>query len=956
MFVRRIYADSTAAALLALSLAMLLSLQSYSSADLLGNSAAISNFLGKTGAHFADTMFYTFGYASYLLTALLLIYSLSLFARKQKQAQIYLGMRIVSVLGIALACFSFAALLQLHHTESALPRGAGGTLGLHTARQAYEYLSFSGATCALLVCGVLGSWMLSGYTWFELCERVGRAASWPVRFFHARPQPKPQGRRVQPSKTREQAELAYQQRLREQAQHEALVAAQREAEAYARQQQMQEAAEAAAAAAAEAELSASIEAAEAAAAADDNPESPAPTLPQIHGAFGLDDNMPMRRAFSTDDRLGDADDPDYQRVSLPPQFLQQRGGAWGKSWPEAALTATITAHDQITTPMLSPLPFANGSDVETTTTSPQISSVVAEPAAEPDAAFSLAPVMMQRERVELTINPDDAAINAALDSSEANNDGFVNHGLDASAARAKRASPPTIRKPNSNNSNPGSLFQIPSTEFLTQSPASSQSQNSEYELSYLGRNLEARLGEYGIEAKVVSANPGPVVTRFELDLAAGVKVARVVNIAKDLARSLAVASVRVVEIIPGKSHIGIEVPNKNRTMVRLREVLESTSYQNSQDNLTLALGVDIEGKPVITNLAKMPHLLVAGTTGSGKSVGVNAMILSLLYKATPEQVRLILIDPKMLELSVYNDIPHLLTEVIVDMNNAARGLRWCVMEMERRYQLMSKLGVRNLDGFNDKLRNAAEPLYDPLWDEQGAAPGEQPERLKPLPQIVVVVDEYADLMMTVGKKVEELIARIAQKARAAGIHLILATQRPSVDVITGLIKANIPARIGYQVSSKIDSRTILDQGGSEQLLGHGDMLFLSGGTAAPTRVHGAFVSDAEVHRVTNFWRQQRQADSLLGAPLKLDNDEDLEAHNPNKSSKPESDPESGEPLYDAVVDFVISSQRVSISSVQRKFKIGYNRAARIIDIMEASGLVSPMETNGKRDVLVEQHV
>ena len=950
MFVRRIFADSTAATLLALSLAMLLSLQSYSSADLLGNSAAISNFLGKAGAHFADTMFYTFGYASYLLTALLLIYSLSILARKQKHAQIYLGMRIVSVLGIVLASFSFAALLQLHHTESTLPRGAGGTLGLHTARQAYEYLSFSGATCALLVCAALGSWMLSGCTWFELCERVGRAATWPVRLLSARPQPQPTGRRVQPTRTREEAELAYQQRLREQAQHEALVAAQREAEA--RQQRMQEEADIRAAAAAEAAASASMAAAEAAAEAE--PSQP-PMPAQIHGAYGLDDNMPMRRAFSSDDGAADA-----QRVSLPPQFLQQRGGAWGKSWPEAALTATIDAHEHIQGPAPTLTPSADSVAVETTITTPQVASAPAEPVAESGAAFSLAPVMMQRERAELTINPDDAAINAAFDSSEeVSGDGFVNRGLDASAAQAQRVPSPTIRKPSgissNNNSNPSSLFQIPSTEFLTQSSTSSQSQNSEYELSYLGRNLEARLSEYGIEAKVVSANPGPVVTRFELDLAAGVKVARVVNIAKDLARSLAVASVRVVEIIPGKSHIGIEVPNKNRTMVRLREVLESASYQNCQDNLTLALGVDIEGKPVITNLAKMPHLLVAGTTGSGKSVGVNAMLLSLLYKATPEQVRLILIDPKMLELSVYNDIPHLLTEVIVDMNNAARGLRWCVMEMERRYQLMSKLGVRNLDGFNDKLRSAAEPIYDPLWDEQGAAPGEQPERLKPLPQIVVVVDEYADLMMTVGKKVEELIARIAQKARAAGIHLILATQRPSVDVITGLIKANIPARIGYQVSSKIDSRTILDQGGSEQLLGHGDMLFLSGGTAAPTRVHGAFVSDAEVHRVTNFWRQQRQADSLLGAPLKLDNDEDLEAHNPNKSSKAESDPESGEPLYDAVVDFVISSQRVSISSVQRKFKIGYNRAARIIDIMEASGLVSPMETNGKRDVLVEQH-
>ena len=916
MLVKRIYADSTAATLLGLSLLMLASLQSYSSIDLLGNGGAISNFLGKAGAHFADLMFYSFGNASYLFIALLMGYSASLFAQKQSQDKIYLGVRAVSLFGIVLTTLSFAALLQLHNTASILPRGGGGTLGLHVARQTYEYLSFGGATSVLLLSGALGAWMISGWTSIELCERIGRAACWPLRLY-SRPQKEPKGRVVQPSRTREQVELARQQQLREQAAHEAWVAEQRQFQA---EQQALLAAEQQALA----EANAAAEESNVAAEAEPEQANSTPTS----GAFGLDENMPMRRAFSADNLNKEA-----QQALIAPQFLQQRGGAWGKSWSTADAPSADLAADPANTELNVTAAAAPEATTKTTAA----------------AAFNLTPVPIQSEPAT---SSDVAPPSTAFADDDSTSDGFVSHGLSFTVNKAKPAAPPTIRKPH----NPSKLFEIPSTELLNKSPASSYGQNSEYELSYLGRNLEARLGEYGIEAKVVSANPGPVVTRFELDLAAGVKVARVVNIAKDLARSLAVSSVRVVEIISGKSYIGIEVPNKNRTMVRLREVLESNSYQNADDNLTLALGVDIEGKPVITNLAKMPHLLVAGTTGSGKSVGVNAMLLSLLYKATPEQVRLILIDPKMLELSVYNDIPHLLTEVIVDMNNAARGLRWCVMEMERRYQLMSKLGVRNLDGFNEKLRATDEPIYDPLWDDQQAAPGEQPQQLKPLPQIVVVVDEYADLMMTVGKKVEELIARIAQKARAAGIHLILATQRPSVDVITGLIKANIPARIGYQVSSKIDSRTILDQGGSEQLLGHGDMLFLSGGTAAPVRVHGAFVSDAEVHRVTNFWRQQRQADNLLGAPLKLDNDEDLEAQNPNKGANAEIDPEAGEPLYDAVVDFVISSQRVSISSVQRKFKIGYNRAARIIDIMEASGLVSPMETNGKRDVLVEQHV
>jgi S-DNA-T family DNA segregation ATPase FtsK/SpoIIIE len=454
---------------------------------------------------------------------------------------------------------------------------------------------------------------------------------------------------------------------------------------------------------------------------------------------------------------------------------------------------------------------------------------------------------------------------------------------------------------------------------------------------------------------VVAVQPGPVITRFEIQPAPGVKVARITNIAKDLARSLAMISVRVVEVIPGKSVVGIEVPNEDREMVRLSEILSSQTYEGKDSPLTLALGKDIAGKPVVADLARMPHLLVAGTTGSGKSVGVNAMILSILFKAKPEDVRLIMIDPKMLELSVYDKIPHLLTPVVTDMKDAANALRWSVGEMERRYKLMAAMGVRNLAGFNKKIEEAAargETIPDPLWKPGvDSALQESAPPLTKLPYVVVIVDEFADMMMVVGKKVEELIARIAQKARAAGIHLILATQRPSVDVITGLIKANVPTRIAFQVSSKIDSRTILDQGGAEQLLGHGDMLYLAPGTSLPERVHGAFVSDEEVHRVCADWRARGEpdyVDEILEGTLEVtDGGKGFGGSGDEMGSDPEADP-----LYDEAVQFVMESRRPSISFVQRKFKIGYNRAARLIEAMEMAGIVTPMQSNGQREVIV----
>jgi S-DNA-T family DNA segregation ATPase FtsK/SpoIIIE len=535
--------------------------------------------------------------------------------------------------------------------------------------------------------------------------------------------------------------------------------------------------------------------------------------------------------------------------------------------------------------------------------------------------------------------------------------------------KEKRRRPPKIKplKPKAEKSDreekerQQTLFEVPVTgelphlDLLEPHVKDPQAGYSKEALEGLSRLLELKLADFGITAEVTAVYPGPVITRFEIQPAPGVKVSRISNLAKDLARSLAVISVRVVEVIPGKSVVGIEIPNENREIVNFREVLSSKAFDQSKSPLTLALGHDISGQPVVADLAKMPHLLVAGTTGSGKSVGVNAMLLSLLYKSSPADVRLILVDPKMLELSVYDGIPHLLTPVITDMKDAANGLRWCVAEMERRYKLMAALGVRNLAGYNRKILDAEKsgnPIADPLWtpDPIFAETDEEqtPPNLEKLPSIVVVIDEFADMMMIVGKKVEELIARIAQKARAAGIHLILATQRPSVDVITGLIKANVPTRIAFQVSSKVDSRTILDQGGAEQLLGHGDMLYLPPGSGVPNRVHGAFVADDEVHRVVSDWKRR-------GEPLYIDGLLDEGSSTPVTAGELQAstgdEDDENDALYDEAVHYVTKSRRASISSVQRKLRIGYNRAARLIEAMEAAGVVSEMGSNGQREVL-----
>lgn len=489
--------------------------------------------------------------------------------------------------------------------------------------------------------------------------------------------------------------------------------------------------------------------------------------------------------------------------------------------------------------------------------------------------------------------------------------------------------------------------ELPSLSLLDQPKQSSVKGYSHQQLESMSREVEFRLKDFGIDVQVVAVHPGPVITRFEMQLAAGVKVSRISSLAKDLARSLSVPSVRIVEVIPGKPVVGLELPNEDREMVYLSEILSSQQYEQNHSPLVLALGKDIAGEPVIADLAKMPHLLVAGTTGSGKSVGVNAMLMGLLYKSTPEDVRMILIDPKMLELSIYEGVPHLLTPVVTDMKEAANSLRWSVAEMERRYRLLSELGVRNLASYNKKIRDGIknnEPILDPLWRSET---GEPAPNLEVLPYIVIVIDEYADMMMVVGKKVEQLIARIAQKARAAGIHLILATQRPSVDVITGLIKANVPSRIAFQVSSKIDSRTVLDQSGAEQLLGHGDMLYLPAGTSVPSRIHGAFVSDDEVHRVVDDWKRRGRPNYIDGILSGGSCDGDAAEFGGSFDGEVQDKDE----VYDEAVFIVTKTRKASISNIQRRLKIGYNRAARLIEMMEEQGIVTAMESNGSREVL-----
>ncbi|WP_282563384.1 DNA translocase FtsK [Halomonas dongshanensis] len=578
--------------------------------------------------------------------------------------------------------------------------------------------------------------------------------------------------------------------------------------------------------------------------------------------------------------------------------------------------------------------------VTAATVAPRVAEVVPEPVWEDDDEVDLTPA----PRVAPSVEParPTARHEPTFDADEAAQE--ADDGPTLWTVEHLQSQRPTLENL------PEPEGEVPSLRLLTP-PEPHQPNYTDEQLADMAELLEVRLREYGVKAEVVDTWPGPVITRFEIKPAAGVKVSKISNLAKDLARSLMVKSVRVVEVIPGRPTVGIEIPNPHRAMIRLREVIDSDRFQNEASPLTLALGQDIGGSPVVANLGKMPHLLVAGTTGSGKSVGVNAMLISMLLKAKPNELKLIMVDPKMLELSVYDGIPHLLAPVVTDMKEAANSLRWCVAEMERRYKLMAAMGVRNIAGFNarlDEAERAGAQVADPLWEPQPWEMHQTPPVLEKLPYIVVVIDEFADMFMIVGKKVEELIARLAQKARAAGIHLILATQRPSVDVVTGLIKANIPSRMAFQVSSRIDSRTILDQGGAESLLGHGDMLYLPAGSGPPNRVHGAFVDDDEVHRVVDDWKRRgapEYIEEILSGGVTADALAGLEAEGGD------GDDAEQDALYDEAVQFVTESRKASISAVQRRFKIGYNRAARLVEAMESAGVVSSMSSNGSRDVL-----
>jgi DNA segregation ATPase FtsK/SpoIIIE, S-DNA-T family len=531
--------------------------------------------------------------------------------------------------------------------------------------------------------------------------------------------------------------------------------------------------------------------------------------------------------------------------------------------------------------------------------------------------------------------PPSVVINTAINDAQASNEAPARTSIQVFSMK--------------NKDNHYTRIQMPKPELLDAVIQAPKFEIAKSTINHMSKEVEAKFLDFGIKLDVVAVYPGPVVTRFELKLAPGTKVSTISNLSKDLARTLSVTSVRIVDVIPGKSVIGLEIPNTKRQIVQLRDLITSNNYKNAGSPVTMILGKDISGHPVVVDLAKMPHLLVAGTTGSGKSVGLNAMLLSFLYKSSAENLRMILIDPKMLELAVYDNIPHLLTPVITDMSEAAGALRWCVNEMERRYKLMSVLGVRNIAGYNSKVLEAerdGSPLLDPIFEgEDGAVAPE----LKTLPAIVVVADEYSDMIMVLGKKVEQLIARLAQKARAAGIHLILATQRPSVNVVTGLIKANIPTRIAFQVSSRIDSRTVLDQQGAEQLLGNGDMLYLPPGTGVPVRVHGAYVSDDEVHRIVKFIKENNPPPEYITS-LKESYDDDSGSSDGADSASGDGEKDA---LYDEAVGIVIKTKKVSISSIQRKLKIGYNRSANIVEAMEKAGLVSsPSSSNGTREVLV----
>lgn len=904
---RKLISEISFVLLSALALCMALALFSFDSRDpgfaYVGHDTLTRNWLGPTGAMLASFMFTVIGWMAYTIP-LMVLHLATVLLRSRLQKSVNGLVIIANVLAYALLFIVACGLLSLHFASD-LAVSAGGGIGIWLNSLLFPILAMLGTTIVELTILLVALTLVYRISWLALVDALGEAtmrlgqAAWTAieNVKHRSPTTAASSKLVPASNA-----------LSENSEYETRVS---------------------------------------------HPSKPSTSKPSTSKA---------------NKRNNHSDSTSNMRLSGKWQGLKQ----WwqSRSKPKKAHKAhTID-------PLLDDLPDDDVpiliNDLESDWQAPELSmqqSEMPQVADEPPVASQLSPNDEYAERPTDT-NPEAPAVeDMAAYSSAAYSQDPLSESPEQSLPESEplvksSATPKQLRieplrsepmfnaeEVNEPQSVTASEMQLPSVELLHQPDQPADAGYSEAQLEDMGELLIARLAEFGVKADIDAICPGPVITRFEIRPAPGTKASKISNLAKDLARSMAMIAVRVVEVIPGKSTVGIEVPNANRAIVGLRGVLASNAFQKAKSPIAMGIGHDIAGQPVVADLAKMPHLLVAGTTGSGKSVGVNSMLVSMLYKSTPEQLKLILIDPKMLELSVYEGIPHLLTPVVTDMNDAAQALRWCVAEMERRYKLMSKVGVRNLAGFNAKVNAAnerGEPIQDPLFDPTTALePGNVPN-LEPLPQITVVIDEFADMMMIVGKKCEELIARIAQKARAAGIHLILATQRPSVDVITGLIKANIPTRMAFQVSSKIDSRTILDQGGAEQLLGHGDMLYMPPGTSMPIRVHGAFVSDDDVHNVVDAWKAQGQAEYL---------DEILQEESlPDGGmltglTDASGGGDEGDALFDDAVFVVTKHRKASISFVQRQLRVGYNRAARLVESMEAAGVVSPAEHNGSREVL-----
>ena len=977
----RVGKDAAFLLVIAANLFLLLAIFSYDPRDPgwshLGYQSSVSNLTGRAGSWVADLFISIVGCGAYLLPLLIIWPSVHLIRLKKVNVMERIPFFVLRTTGAILLLLSFATLSAMHQSNKTLeyPFTAGGVVGQALSDLSVNWLSIVGSTIAWGALFLLGLTLYLEISPSRLIERIGGAVlSLPERIENHldQRQEKREAKEALKAQQREQAAAAALKAQEEFEAKQALLKSQQEAAApksrvsnpFARR------------VASEPKLDEPAIAPTTARAIDEPPfESRTSEAPPEEPRFSAVDAEDIIRARTypqhEDAMVASKDDQDAlvdELVANTPVFAEpQRDVQIPTLMDEAKIHEDEADADRdayADDPLMQDWkwqdehsdeqpPFIDPLDYETLAADQHAHGQAADFVNTTDADVQAAAAIQATEpvntqnfggsRTEIPETASQPYVASTFEDEPKKGVKIVplsqtHKPLPADEAHERHTAPQMPTKP---------TYQLPSLDLLDPPEIRTDVGYSEEQLEQMSRLLEEKLKDFNVIAEVVEVNPGPVITRFELQPAPGVKASKISNLARDLARSMAVLSVRVVEVIPGKSVIGIEIPNETRLTVHLSEVLNSKPYLEAASKLTLALGNDIAGNPVVANLAKMPHLLVAGTTGSGKSVGVNAMILSLLYRAGPDEVRLMLVDPKMLELSIYEGIPHLLTPVITDMKEAAGGLRWCVGEMERRYRLMAKMGVRNLAGFNDKIRKAqeaGEPIQDPLWNPQEQLdPDEPAPYLEPLPYIVVVIDEFADMMMMVGKKVEELIARIAQKARAAGIHLILATQRPSVDVITGLIKANIPTRIAFQVSSKIDSRTILDQAGAENLLGWGDMLYVPAGTSVPNRVHGAFVSDDEVHRTVEAWK-------AVGAPQYLD-----EILNETQATESSGgglfEDDEADPLYDEAVAFVTESRKASISAVQRKLKIGYNRAARMVESMEAAGVVSEAGSNGQREVL-----